>query len=524
MKATLTAMATVLAATAAGAQDLPQADSQWYTDAQGVLNDMIERQQNTNRALNVILFVADGNGVGTNYATRIFAGQAEGKLGEEHVLPYETYPNLALAKTYNINAQTPDSAPTAGAMNTGVKQVFNTINLSEEGIHDQCESEEGNKLTTFAELASDAGKSVGIVTSARITHATPAAVFAKTANRNWEGEAPEGCSDIATQLLESMQSGVVDIALGGGARAFAPEGTDLGDGMMGSRADDVDLVAMAKEAGAAFAYNLETLQAINLEEGAPVLGLFGASHMSYEVDRPESEPSLVNMVETAIEYLSNNEDGFYLEIESGRVDHANHAGNAYRALTDGVEFANAVALADEMTDDSDTLIIVTADHEHSIAFNGYCGRGTPILGLCMDIAAGQVEHSGEPVLADDGLPYTVIGYLNGPGSVLKPEMDADAGSEAETAADVQASQPTDEAEAEEPQVPVFSGSRGELTQEDATDIDYLQQALIPKSSESHSGEDVAIYAKGPWAHLIDGTVEQNYIFHVMHHAAMGADQ
>ena len=60
--------------------------------------------------------------------------------------------------------------------------------------------------------------------------------------------------------------------------------------------------------------------------------------------------------------------------------------------------------------------------------------------------------------------------------------------------------------------------RPEITQDDATDLDYVQQALVPKSSESHSGEDVAVYAKGPWAHLFDSTLEQNVIFHVMHHA------
>ena len=64
----------------------------------------------------------------------------------------------------------------------------------------------------------------------------------------------------------------------------------------------------------------------------------------------------------------------------------------------------------------------------------------------------------------------------------------------------------------------YEGSRPEVTQDEATDLDYVQQALIPKSSESHSGEDVAVYAKGPWAHLFDGTLEQNVIFHVMHHA------
>ena len=147
-------------------------------------------------------------------------------------------------------------------------------------------------------------------------------------------------------------------------------------------------------------------------------------------------------------------------------------------------------MADEMTDDADTLIIVTADHEHAISFNGYCGRGSNILGLCMGIDGSGVGHNGEPELASDGKPYTVAGYLNGPGSVLIEQPDGS-----------------------------YFGTRPNVTEANATDLDYPQQALVPKSSETHAGEDVAVYAKGPWAHLLDGTIEQNVIFHVMHHAA-----
>ncbi|MBJ3776261.1 alkaline phosphatase [Acuticoccus mangrovi] len=488
-----TAMALTLAA--ASAQDtLPQAGSQWYTDGEATLAAMLSHQPIVGRAKNVILFVADGNGIATNYATRLYAGQLDGKLGEEHVLPYEAFPNLALVKTYNVNAQTPDSAPTAGAMNTGVKQVFNTINLAPEGaIHDDCASEAANRLKTFAEIVSEAGKAVGIVSTARITHATPAAVYAKTANRNWEGDVPEGCTDskdIATQLIDQMNAGVIDLAFGGGRRYFLPADVTDGEGKKGRRKDGQNYVDAMTKAGGQYAWNTETFKALNLDGSTPVLGLFEDSHMKYEADRdPAEEPSLEDMTRAAISYLANNEGGFYLEIEAGRVDHANHDGNAYRTVTDGVEFAEAVAAGDELTADEDTLIIVTADHEHAIALNGYCGRGSPILGLCYDVAKGQLKHSDELVLAADGKPYTVIGYLNGPGAVLKQQEDG-----------------------------TYSGERAELTQEEVTDPEYLQEALIPMSSESHSGEDVALYAKGPMAHLFDGTVEQNYIFHVMNHA------
>lgn len=490
----LTSAALALGSTAAFAQDIVQSNSSWYTDAEAALNQRLEHQPNTNRAKNVILFIADGMGVGTNYAIRLYAGQQNGEYGSEHVLPYEAYqdfPNVALVKTYNINAQTPDSAPTAGSMNTGVKQVFNTINLSENAVHDECASEEGNKLTLFSELMSEMGKSVGVVTTARITHATPAAAYAKTANRNWEGEAPEGCTDIATQLVDQMKAGVVDIAMGGGRRYFLPETVTDEEGKKGKRKDGHNLVDEAKDAGIQYAWNTETAKALNLDGDTPVLALFEDSHMKYEHDRTEAdEPSLTEMTKTAIDYLSKNDDGYYLEIESGRVDHANHDGNAFRTVTDGVEFANAVAAAAAMTNPEDTLIIVTADHEHSIALNGYCGRGSPILGLCYDIGKGQVKHADEPVLGDDGKPFTVIGFLNGPGAVLKEQEDKS-----------------------------YSGSRPDLTEEEAEDSEYVQQALIPMSSESHSGEDVAVWARGPFAHLFDGVIEQNYIFHVMNHAA-----
>lgn len=481
----MTAAAVALAVTPAFSQmAMPQTESQWYADGQATLAAALGQMPNTNSARNVILFIADGNGVGTNYATRLFQGQQMGMLGEENVLPYETFPYLALVKTYNINAQTPDSAPTAGAMNTGVKQIFNTINLNENAVHDDCSTEAGNELTLFSEIMSDMGRSVGLVATARLTHATPAAAYANTANRNWEGEAPEGCTDIAQQLVNAMNEGTIDIALGGGARYFLPDG----------RADGRDLIAEAQAAGVQLAEDTSSFENLNLNGETPVLGLFTASHMAYEYDRvAEAEPSLAEMTGAAIEYLSQNEEGYFLQVEAGRVDHANHAGNLFRALTDGLAFAEAVALAMEMTNDEETLIIVTADHEHALVFNGYCGRGSPITGLCMGIASGgQTEHTGEPLLAADGKPYTVAGYYNGAGAIITEQADG-----------------------------TYFGTRPNVTNEEAMDPDYIQQALVPMSSETHTGVDVALYANGPWAHLFGGTVEQNYIFHVMLHAVTG---
>lgn len=484
---TFTVMA-ALGATTAIAQDLPQAGSSYFTAAEELLAERIAAEPNTNTARNVILFVADGMGVGTNYGIRVFAGQEHGLLGEEHMLPHDLFPHSAIMKTYNINAQTPDSAPTAGSMNTGVKQIFNTINLDETAVFNDCSSEV--PLALFSEIVADAGRSVGIVSTASVAHATPAAVYARTANRNWFHDAPEGCDDIATQLVNQFEAGVVDVALGGGIRDFAPEGTDLGVGT-GRRLDGVNLFDRLETLGVQVVTNADELSGADRDE--PFIGLFANSDMAYQVDRPNSQPSLADLTTAAIERLQTNDDGFYLMVEAGRVDHANHAGNAHRAFTDGVAFVEAIESAMEMVDLEETLIIVTADHEHVINFNGYCGRGTPITGLCMSIADGQIEHNGELALASDGKPFSVVTYANGPGAIVIEQADGS-----------------------------FFGTRPEVTQEEALDPDYIQQALIPMSSESHSGVDVALWATGPWSHLFGGTMEQETIFHVMQHAAIGS--
>ena len=488
----LSGVALAALATAAFAQDLPQAGSDWFKAGQATIEARLANAPITTTAKNVILFTSDGQGVGSNYAVRLFSGQLAGGLGDDYVQPQETFPNLALVKTYSSNGQTPDSAPTAAAMNTGIKTKNGMINILDSVAVNDCVAGATAGVTTFAEIASGMGKSVGVISTARITHATPAAVYARTVSRDWEDNStlPEGCAqkDIADQLIDQMKAGVIDIAMGGGRQHFLPAGVMDVEGKEGKRTDSRNLVDEATAAGASVVFGAEDFAALTMGNNAPVLGLFEASHMKYEFDR-EGEPSLAEMTEATIKALSANENGFFISIEGGRVDHANHAGNLHRALVDGKAFADAIAKAMELTNPEDTLIIVTADHEHAISFNGYCGRGSKITGLCMLENEAGVEHTGEPALAADGKPYTVAGFLNGAGSVLVEQADK-----------------------------TFSGTRPDLTEEQATDPDYLQQALIPMSSETHSGEDVAVMARGPWAHLFGGVIEQNVIFHVMNYA------
>ena len=488
----MTSVALVALTGTAMAQDLPQADDTWFKAGQATIAARLTQQPITGKAKNVILFTADGMGVGTNYALRLFAGQLAGGLGDDYVQPHEAFPNVALVKTYSSNGQTPDSAPTASAMNTGVKTKNDIIGFDDTVTVGDCMGRKGHELTNFAEIASKMGKSVGVISTARITHATPAAVFAKTVNRDWEDNTfiKDGCDqkDIAVQLVDAMKAGTIDVAMGGGRQHFLPNDVTDDEGKKGKRTDGRNLIDELKASGGQYAWDEAGFKALTPGGNAPVLGLFEASHMKYEHDRT-NEPSLAEMTEASIKLLSQNPEGYYIDIEGGRIDHANHDGNFFRTATDGKAFADAVAKAIEMTDPNDTLIIVTADHEHSIAFNGYCGRGSSVTGLCLDINEAGVTSPGNPLKGQDGKPYTVVGYLNGVGSVLKEQADG-----------------------------TFAGSRPDVTKAEANDPDYIQQALIPMASETHSGEDVAVFARGPWAHLFGGVIEQNVIFHVMNYA------
>ncbi|MDO6641016.1 alkaline phosphatase [Shewanella sp. 5_MG-2023] len=469
-------------------------------------------------AKNVILFVGDGMGISTVTAARILEGQMQGKNGEEHNLSFDTFPFAGLAKTYNVDAQTPDSAGTMTAMMSGVKSDAGVLGVDEHVERGDCSTVAGTELITALELAEIAGKSTGVISTARITHATPAATYAKSADRNWEdiSDMPEdavsgGCKDIADQLvnfeanLEARISGIdvdgIDVVMGGGRRHFLPKdaaynSADAVSSIEGDRTDGRDLTAewQATYADGVYVMDQAGFDAIDAASTTRVMGLFNESHMQYEADRTNDvagEPSVAEMTAKAIDILDNNDEGFFLTVESGRIDHGHHAGSAYNALTDTIAFSDAIAKAVEMTDMSDTLIIVTADHGHVFTIAGYPKRGNPILGKVVGIG------SEEPSTAADGMPYTTLGYTNGRGyKNLGTETDADAGYGED-----------------------ITAGRFDLTDIDTASSGFHQESLVPTSSETHAGEDVGIYAYGPGAMLVNGTNEQSVIYHIMDFAA-----
>ncbi|WP_147652839.1 alkaline phosphatase [Vulcaniibacterium gelatinicum] len=445
------------------------------------------------RARNVIVFLGDGMSLPTVTAARILEGQRRGAPGEENLLAFERFPHTALSKTYNTDYQTPDSAGTMTAIASGVKTRLGVIGLGPGATPKRCAGAAGHRLLSFLHLAESAGLATGIVTTARITHATPAAVYAHVPDRNWEADADlpqearvHGCRDIAAQLLDQAHGDGPEVVLGGGRERFLPATAADPEypNRAGRRRDGRNLIAewQARHPDGRYVWNARQLAEAR---GAPrLLGLFEPSHMQYEADRARDqagEPSLAEMTAAAIRTLQRRGTGYVLLVEGGRIDHAHHDGNARRALEDTIAFSDAVRAAAELTSEDDTLILVTADHSHTLHIAGYPQRGNPILGKVRGLSG---EGGGDGDYARDalGLPYTTLGYANGPGFV--PPARTRAG-------------------------------RPDLSEVDTEALDYRQEALVPLAAETHGGDDVGVWARGPGAAAVRGTLEQNVLYHLL---------
>lgn len=465
----------------------------WKRDGWKAVDQAKSVKLRKGKAKNVILFVGDGMGISTLTAARIFEGQQRGESGEENRLSFEEFPYSALSKTYSSNQQTSDSAPTMSAIISGVKTDEGIISVNQNVQHGNYKTVAGNETKTLLEYAEEAGKSTGVVSTARLTHATPAACYSHSASRNWESDADiltyrkdaydAKFPDIARQMLELSFGDGLEVALGGGRTNFLPKEVNDPEysNIAGRRLDGRNLTRewLNKYKNPAYVWNKQQFDAIDTKKTKHLLGLFEPSHMKYEQDRLKDtagEPSLSEMTTKAIDVLANNKKGYFLMVEGGRIDHAHHEGNAYRALKDAVALSDAVRTAVGKVNLDETLIIVTADHSHTFFIQGYPARGNNILGLVREVDAnGNVEENF--TLDRDKKPFTTLGYANGTN--------------------------------------VRGSERPTLTAEGILNPDYKQEANIPLAAETHAGEDVAIFATGVNAHLIRGSMEQNWIFYVM---------
>jgi alkaline phosphatase len=427
------------------------------------------------QAKNVIFFLGDGMGSNTITAARIY------KVGEAGLLDFERMERTARIKTYSADAQVTDSAPSMGAYMTGVKINNDVISLKDAqpvkpgkdangnaGI-DNCGANNGTAPMTILELAKAHGKSVGAITTTELTHATPASTFAHSCNRNLGYSIAQqivpGGAGYNTRLGDG-----VDVLMGGGRQHFTPFNAATNKH---GRADGRNLLDEMEARG----YFVASTRAdmLSAPVGRKFVGIYAADgHLDYGLTRSATQPALAEMTAKAITLLAKNPKGFFLMVEGGKIDHALHDSNVKNALVETVDFDAAVQTAIDRMRVIDpglenTLIVVTADHDHTIVMNGTPKRGNPIL----DIVRGV---DGQPARDADGKTYTTLVFGNGPN---RPDGRAD----------------------------VASG----VALADA----YKQETGVRLSGEGHGGGDVKLFATGAGSAPFRGTMENTHVFDLM---------
>lgn len=463
----------------------------WLNNGRKILEEKLKGKENRNVAKNIILFLGDGMSVPTLAAARIFKGQRLQQSGEEQSLGFEKFPYVGLSKTYCVDSQVADSACSATAYLNGVKGNIATAGVTADVKKNDCEAmtNSDHHTSSLAAWAQQKGKATGLVTTTRVTHASPSGIYAHTANRDWEydgplvadGGDPNKCHDIAKQLVLNSPGNNLKVIMGGGRGTFIPQNISDPEysNKRGWRKDNENLIATwleskrAKNASAKFIWDRDHLLETSKALPEYLLGLFEPSHMLYHMLANEkTEPTLKEMVEVAINSLKRSPEGFFLFVEGGKIDLAHHSNYAQIALDETIEFDEAIMKAVEMTDEKDTLIVVTADHAHTMSVSGYPARGSDIF--------TNLEE------AADNLTYSTISYANGPG--YKQNWTA----------------PT---------------TRYDLSKDKRDDKLYQFPGTVPLEYETHGGDDVAVFSRGPWAHLLTGNYEQNVIPLVMGYAA-----
>jgi alkaline phosphatase len=470
--------------------NLLESDSEfWIEKAQNVLQSKINQKLNFNRAKNIILFLGDGMGFPTVAAARLMYQQRE-----QTELSFEKFPHLGLSKTYCVDKQVADSACTSTSYLSGVKNNYGTIGVNAKVKRKDCQISEEHHTESIASWAQKAGKSTGFVTTTRVTHASPAGLYAHTSERDWESDADivkshcglsglQGFPDTAQQLIDSGVGRNFKVIFGGGRGNFRGQNMVDEEGKGGYRLDGKDLIRewinqKNLTGRARYIWNKNGLLSLDYKNLDYTLGLFEPSHCRFNLDimnyNLKEEPTLADMTVAAIKLLQKDCKGFFLFVEGGRIDMAHHENQAWLALEETNEFSRAIEVARQMTDERETLILATADHSHAFTYSGYAERGSDIFGIADDSDV-------------DGLPYPILSYGNGLGYY-------------ET----------------------FNGTKRVNISGENVDLKYPNQryiATVPLASETHGGEDVGIYASGPYSHIFTGNYEQNNIPLLMAYAA-----
>lgn len=459
------------------------------------------------KAKNVIFLIADGLSVAHRTAARIMSkGMTEGKANGR--LNMDDVPPVAFVGTSATDAVATDSANTMSAYMTGHKTAVNAIGVYADRTP---ASLDDPKVETLAEaLRRQTRKSIGIITTAEVQDATPAAVVAHTRKRGDKAEINGMLFDVKP-----------DVLLGGGSAYFLPQAT------AGSkRKDDKDYIAMFKEAGYTLATSKAELAAASGTNTGKILGLFHTGNMDTTLDREflkkgttakfPDQPGLVEMTKVALDNLSKNPDGFFLMVEAANVDKMSHPLDWDRAVVDTIEFDKTVGIAREFAaKNPDTLIIVTGDHTHGVSIIGTVDDNKP--GTDMREKVGTYAEAGFPNYEDkngDGYPDNIdvsrrlfLNANNGPDhyETFRPKLDG-------------------------PFTPAVQNEKKEyIANEQYKDVPgaVLITGILPKSAESgvHAVDDVVLQAEGPGADGFRGYMEQSDVYKGLAEAfALGTKQ
>ncbi|MDO5690377.1 MAG: alkaline phosphatase [Tissierellia bacterium] len=296
----------------------------------------------------IFMLIGDGMSAVQINSAQVFNGNSkDGEIATKNLL-FADFPACGMATTHDSTSFCPDSASTATSMSTGYKTHSGVIGMAVDKT---------TPVTNIAELMKDEGKKVGIVSTVTINHATPAAYYAHVESRN-------DYYGIAMQMADSG----VDYFAGG--EISKPTGNDK---------DQKDAYEILEEKGYTIARTADEIAALNASSGkayavSPSIQDSGA--MPYAIDQKEGDLSLADFVEKGIEVLDNDE-GFFLMAESGKIDWSCHANDAMTTITEVLDFEKAVQVAYDFAQEhpDETLIIVTGDHETGGMTIGYASTG-----------------------------------------------------------------------------------------------------------------------------------------------------
>lgn len=439
------------------------------------------------KAKNVILLIGDGMSLQAKQMARILSkGISEGKYND--VLEMEKLDRMALITTSGYDSLTTDSANSASAYATGHKSVVNAMGVYADSTISPFDDPKIENITEILKRKTD--KSIGLVTTANITDATPAAFVAHTRRRSEQNMIAQSYLDLN-----------IDVLLGGGLQHFIPKETK------GSkRKDSLELIKFYRDAGYEISKTKQELFT-QAKSAKKLLGLYHNDNLNVYLDRAvlknpkvlgefQNQPSLLDMTNAALEVLSKNKNGFFLMIEGASIDKQLHKMDWQRATYDTIEFDQVVKIArDFATKHGDTLVIVVADHAHGASITGTYHE---LDGKSGREAVRTYAHSVFPTFVDndnDGFPddpnpdiTLAVQYAN------HPDYKADYHFK------------------QEPMSPTIKHHGKNIANPNMKGEEYRGNIPTEEDQEVHAADDVVLMSEGVGSEYFKGVMDNTEVF------------